>query len=290
MVSAQARREQVGYATTRGLSCRRACALLSVARSSLHYESLMPAKDGPLADELRALARKHPRRGYRMIRNTLTTPVSYSRVYRLWRQNGLCLPRRRPRKRIRGGSHRWMSAISPNAVWCYDFVHDECANGQKLKCLIVVDEWTHESLAIHVDARIRSADVIKVLSRLFSIYGPPAFVRSDNGPEFVAKAVQRWLREQGVTTSYIQPGKPWQNGVAESFVNRLRDDCLGLEWFNNRLEAKVIIERWRQGYNQERPHSSNNYMTPSRKREDWINTFGPMVGINYEQKPRELSA
>lgn len=290
MVSAQTRREQVAYARKRGISCRRACALLSVARSTLDYESRMPAKDRPLADELRALARKHPRQGYRMMRNQLSKPASYSRVYRVWKQNGLCLPRRRPRKRIRGGGHRWMSAINPNAVWAYDFAHDECANGQKLKCLVVVDEWTHESLAIHVGARIRSADVIEVLSRLFSIYGRPAFLRSDNGPEFVAKAVQRWLRDHGVTTSYIEPGKPWQNGVAESFVNRFRDDCLGIEWFNNRLEAKVIIENWRCAYNHQRPHSSNNYMTPSRKREVWINNFGPRWGIKYEQQPRKLSA
>lgn len=289
MVSAPARREQVGYARRRGLSCRRACALLSVARSSLNYESRMPAKDQALGEELRALARKYPRRGYRMMRNILSKPVSYSRVYRVWKNHGLCLPRRRPRKRVRSGAHRWMSAISPNAVWAYDFAFDECANGQKLKCLVVVDEWTHESLAIQVDARIRSKDVLAVLSRLFSIYGPPAFIRSDNGPEFVAQAVQRWLREQGVTTSYIEPGKPWQNGVAESFVNRFRDDCLGVEWFNNRLEAQVIIERWRQSYNNERPHSSNNYMTPGKKREEWINRFGPKWGVKYEQQPRILS-
>lgn len=290
MVSAQARREQVKYARGRGLSCRRACALLSVARSALNYRSRMPAKDEPLAAELRALSRKHPRWGYRMARNKLSRPVSYSRVYRVWRQSGLCLHRRRPRKRIRQGGHRWMSAITPNAVWAYDFAHDECANGQKLKCLVVVDEWTHESLAIQVGARLRSRDVIQVLARLFSLYGPPAFIRSDNGPEFVAKAVQRWLASQGVQTAYIEPGKPWQNGVAESFVNRFRDDCLGLEWFHNRLEAKIVIENWRQGYNQERPHSSNNYMTPARRREHWIDTFGPKWGIKYNQQPRRLSA
>ena len=250
----------------------------------------MPAKDHVLAGELRALARKHPRSGYRMMRNRLSTPTSYSRVYRVWKQSGLCLPRRRPRKRLRGDAHRWMSAITPNSVWAYDFAHDECANGQKLKCLVVVDEWTHESLAIQVDARIRSADVIDILSRLFSLYGPPAFIRSDNGPEFVAKAVQRWLRNQGVQTSYIEPGKPWQNGVAESFVNRFRDECLGVEWFNNRLEAKVFIERWRQDYNDERPHSSNDYMTPSRRRENWINDFGAKWGIKYGKQPRRLSA
>jgi len=224
------------------------------------------------------------------MRNMLSKPASYGRVYRVWKKNGLCQPRRRPRKRIRGDGHRWMSPISPNAVWAYDFLFDECANGQKLKCLVVVDEWTHEALTIHIGARVRSSDVIAVLSRLISIYGPPAFLRSDNGPEFVAKAVQRWLRERGVAATYIEPGKPWQNGVAESFNNRFRDGCLGVEWFNNRLEAKVVIERWRQKYNAERPRSSNNYMTPASKRVDWINSFGPKWGIKYEQQPRRLSA
>ncbi len=134
-----------------------------------------------------------------------------------------------------------------------------------------------------------AAGVIDVLSRLFSIYGQPAFIRSDNGPEFVANALQHWLREQGVGTSYIEPGKPWQNGVAESYNNRFRDECLGVEWFNNRLEAKVVIECWRQGFNDERPHSSNNYVTPSRRWENWINDFGAKWGFNYEQQPRELS-
>ena len=102
--------------------------------------------------------------------------------------------------------------------------------------------------------------------------------------------MQRWLATQGVQTSYIEPGKPWQNGVAESFVNRFRDDCLGVEWFNNRTEAKVVIEDWRWSYNRNRPHSSNNYLQPTKKREEWIKTFGPKWGIKYEQQPRKLSA
>ncbi|MEL6547387.1 MAG: DDE-type integrase/transposase/recombinase [Myxococcota bacterium] len=128
--------------------------------------------------------------------------MSYSRVYRVWKAEGLGLPRRRPRKKIRGGGHRWMQAITPNAVWAFDFVHDECANGQKLKCLLVVDEWTHEVLAVEVGARIRSNDVVATLARLVSLYGPPAFVRSDNGPEFVAKAVRSWLTTQRIEASF----------------------------------------------------------------------------------------
>lgn len=290
MVSAQVRREQVTYARSRGLSCRRACALLSVARSALRYESRMPAKDAKLTTELRELARKHPRLGYRMARNRLKRRVSYSRVYRVWKAAGLCVPRRRRKKRLRGDGHRWMHAITPNAVWAYDFVHDECANGQKLKCLVVVDEWSHEVLTIEVGARIRSRDVIAVLTRLVALYGPPAFIRSDNGPEFVAKAVRRWIAAQGIQTSYIEPGKPWQNGVAESLINRFRDECLGLEWFRHRLEARTVIEFWRQDYNQCRPHSGISYATPASRREEWIKQFGPRWGIKYPKQTRRLSA
>lgn len=290
MVSAQVRREQVAFARSRGLSCRRACALLSVARSALRYERRMPIKDAPLKKELQELARRYPRLGYRMARNRLERRVSYSRVYRVWKTAGLCVPRRRPKKKLRGSGHRWMNAVTPNAVWSYDFVHDKCANGQKLKCLVVVDEWSHEVLAIEVRARIRSSDVIAVLARLVSQYGPPAFIRSDNGPEFVAKAVRVWVETRGIQTSYIEPGKPWQNGVAESLINRFRDECLSLEWFRHRLEARTVIAGWRQDYNQCRPHSSIGYATPASQRKQWIEKFGPRWGIKYPEQHRSLSA
>lgn len=273
MVSAQGRREQVAYARERGLSCRRACALLSVARSALRYEHRMPQKDAELASKLRAAALRYPRWGYRPIRHVVSTPespVSFNRVYRVWRKEGLGQPRRRPRKRIRGDGHRWMSAIAPNGVWAYDFVFDECANTQKLKCLVVVDEWTKESLAIEVDGRISSTRVIEVLERLVSLYGAPAFLRSDNGPEFVAKAVQRWLRAEGISTSYIEPGRPWQNGVVESFNARFRAECLNAEWFIDRREARETIEKWRQQYNEERPHSSIEFEVPASRRRSWM--------------------
>jgi transposase InsO family protein len=150
----------------------------------------------------------------------------------------------------------------PNQVWSYDFVFDHCANGQKLKCLTVTDEYTKEGLAIDVDGRIRSPRVIEVLSRLVSARGAPAFLRSDNGPEFVSKALLSWIVAQGIGTALIEPGKPWQNGVAESFNGKFRDECLSLEWFRSRAEAKVIIETWRRHYNEVRPHMSLGYLTP----------------------------
>jgi putative transposase len=159
-----------------------------------------------------------------------------------------------------------MNAIAPNGVWAYDFVFDSCANGQKLKCLTVIDEYTRESLAIEVGARLRCGQVIDVLERLIALHGPPAHLRSDNGPEFIAKALQAWLSKNKISTAYIQPGKPWQNGAAESFNSKFRDECLNMEWFNNRREAAVVIEGWRQNYNEYRPHSAIGYNTPAQQR------------------------
>jgi putative transposase len=150
----------------------------------------------------------------------------------------------------------------PNQVWAYDFVFDTCANGQRLKCLTVVDEWTREALAIDVASSIRSRRVVDVLSRLVSVRGAPRYLRSDNGPEFVSTAILRWVAQEGIETVYITPGKPWQNGTDESFNGKFRDECLSVEWFRSRTEAAAIIEAWRQHYNAVRPHSSLGNLTP----------------------------
>jgi len=159
-----------------------------------------------------------------------------------------------------------MSVKHTNQVWAYDFVHDACANGQKLKMLTVIDEWTRECLVIEVGARINSSRVIEVLARLMSWRGHPTYLKSDHGPEFVAQRVKEWLHASGVQTTYIEPGKPCQNGANESFNGKFRDECLNMEWFRNRAEAKIIIEGWRRHYNEERPHSSLNYRTPAQIR------------------------
>jgi transposase InsO family protein len=145
-----------------------------------------------------------------------------------------------------------LPATRANQVWAYDFVFDSCANGQQLKCLTVIDEWTRECLAIDVAGGIRSRRVIEVLARLVSVRGAPAFIRSDNGPEFVSAAILRWLTEHGIHTAHIAPGKPWENGSDESFNGRFRDECLNQEWFRNRREARAVIENWRQHYNEVR--------------------------------------
>lgn len=269
MVSAAARRKQVEFAVGRGLSCRRACKLMQVARSALSYRSKKAARDAPAVGRMRALAELYPRYGYRRIRIFLAReghPMGVDRAHRLWRITGLQVPRKRPRKRVAASRPRPQPATGPNQVWAYDFVHDSCANGQKLKCLTVVDEWTRECLAITVAGSIRSAKVIETLSRLASLHGAPKYLRSDNGPEFVSAAVLKWVANTGIETVHIAPGKPWQNGTDESFNGRFRDECLNMEWFRTRSEAVVLIEAWRNHYNEVRPHSSLGYLTPIEHR------------------------
>lgn len=265
MVSARLRREQVAYVVGRGRSHRQACALLSVARSTATYHSKLAVRDAPVLSDLRELAAQYPRYGYRRMQIFLARKghvMSADRAHRLWRVAGLQVPRRRPRRRVAAGRPRPLPASGPNQVWAYDFVFDACANEQVLKCLTVVDEYTREALAIDVAGRIRSARVIEVLARLISVHGAPTILRSDNGPEFVSRAVLRWLLANDIDTAHIDPGKPWQNGVDESFNGKFRDECLNVEWFRNRHEATVLIEQWRRHYNEVRPHSSLAYRTP----------------------------
>jgi putative transposase len=265
VVSSQARREQVALASERGHSERRACELLDIARSGLRYQSVRAERDTPSLEAMRRLAALYPRYGYRRIRVFLRREghsMSRHRAHRLWRLAGLQLPRRRPRRRAATSRPRPLPALGPNQVWAYDFLFDACANGQSLKCLTVIDEFTRECLAIDVAGSIRSRHVIEVLARLLSQRGAPRYLRSDNGPEFVSRAILEWLAGEKIDTALIDPGKPWQNGTDESFNGKFRDECLSLEWFRSRAEAKVVIETWRRHYNHVRPHSSLKDLTP----------------------------
>ena len=265
MVSAPARRQQVTYAQARGLSSRIACALMQVSRSTLQYQALLPVKDAPVLALMHELSAQYPRFGYRRIGVYLERAgyvMSWDRTHRLWKLAGLQVPRKRPRKCIASSRPRPLPATGPNQVWAYDFVFDACASGQQLKCLTVIDEWTRESLAIDVQSSIRSGRVIEVLTQLISLHGAPLHLRSDNGPEFVSRAVLKWLHQAGINTALSDPGKPWQNGSDESFNGKFRDECLSMEWFRTRAEAKVIIEIWRRHYNTDRPHSSLDYVSP----------------------------
>ena len=185
------------------------------------------------------------------------------RAHRLWRQESLQAPRERPRRRISTGRPRLLLPEHVNLVWTYDFVFDACANGHQLKCLTIVDEHSRECLTIDVVGGIRSGRVIEVLTWLISLNGTPRYLRSDHGPEFVATALLYWLDKAGIETALIEPGKPWQNGLGESFNGRSRDECLSMEWFRNRTDAKIVIEAWRRHYNEVRPHSSLGNLTPA---------------------------
>lgn len=260
------RRAQVRYAMTRRLSCRRACTLLRVARSALGYVAQRVARDAALLAELRRLAAAHPRYGYRRMWALLRRrglAVNAKRVHRLWRRAGLTLPRRHGRRKVRTGARLRPRADRPNAVWTYDLVHDACTNGTRFKCLTVVDEFTKECLSITVARSLPAARVLQVVAQLVSRRGGPQYLRSDNGPEFIAHRIRRWLAHTGITTAYIDPGKPWQNGVGESFHSRFRDECLNQEACFTVHEAAIIIEQYRRAYNHARPHSSLQYQTPA---------------------------
>ena len=265
MVSARGRRQQVGYARSRGISTRRACQLVGTARSGLKLESKRDKADAPIIARMRELAAMYPRYGYRFIRIFLARDgitMSADRAYRLWRKAGLQVPRKRPRKRVAASRPRPTPPKAQNDVWAIDFVFDACADGRQIKCLTIIDEWTRECLAIDVAGSIRSRRVVDVLARLVSERGAPRYVRSDNGPEFVSKALLRWTKDEQIDTAFIDPGKPWQNGTDESFNGTFRNECLSMQWLRNRVEAAVVIEMWRRHYNEVRPHSSLDYRTP----------------------------
>jgi putative transposase len=280
----------------RGLSRRRSCALCHISRSSLHYRPRLRRclHDQQLAAQLREIARKHPRYGYRRAHALLCrsgTLVNVKRVHRLWRHERLSVLCRKPKRRRSDRKEMQpLVATRPNHVWTYDFVHDSCANGQRLKLMTLTDEFTRESLAIEGGTSIRGRGVVAVLARVIAERGAPAFLRSDNGPEFIAHAVQHWLRVRRVQTAYIEPGSPWQNAKGESFNGRLRDECLNLEWFRNVVEARVVIGAWQRHYNEERPHSSLVYQTPQEFRRTYERHHGGSEAQIWGTPPQSTHA
>jgi transposase InsO family protein len=251
------------------LSERRACQVISQPRATQRYVPREVEDEKELVRRMKQLAAAHPRYGYRRIWALLRGEkfaVNKKRVRRLWRREGLKVPARQRKKRRLGhggNSCTRRSAERMNQVWSYDFVQDQTSDGRRLKLLTVVDEFTRECLAIEVERSITGQEVIDTLAYLFELRGAPEFVRSDNGPEFIAKAVRSWLKSNGSDTAYIEPGSPWENAYVESFNGKLEDECLDREEFLTLKEAKVIVEDWRLEYNHHRPHSSLNYMTPA---------------------------
>ncbi len=251
------------------VSERRACKVIGQSRMTQRYKTTQPDKDKALTADILTLAARHKRYGYRMITAKLRQAgwvVNHKRVQRIWQKEGLQVPYRRNIKKVMGSSANSCSvkkAEYPNHVWTYDFVSDQTEDGRKLRLLTVLDEFTRESLAIEVARSMPAGDVISVLDYLFMLRGVPKLIRSDNGPEFIAHSITRWLYDQGIEAIHIAPGSPWENGYIESFNGKFRDEVLNRELFYSVKEAKVIVEDWRMEYNHHRPHSSLGYKTPA---------------------------
>ncbi len=252
-----------------GVSERRVCRVIGQPRSTQRHVSLVRDDEEALRAEIVRLAREYGRYGYRRITALLRRDgwqVNHKRVERIWRQKGLKVPQKQPKRArlwLTDGSCIRLRPIHRNHVWSYDFMAARTHDGRPIKILTVIDEYTRECMAIVVARRINSDDVLHCLTELFVRYGAPGHIRSDNGPEFTAKVVREWLSRIGVKTLYIEPGSPWENGYNESFNGKLRDELLNGEIFYTLREAQVLIERWRHTYNTVRPHSALQYRPPA---------------------------
>ncbi len=251
------------------MSERRACRVLGQSRSTQRYAACEDEEERRLLERMLELVGEHPRYGYRFITALLRREgwsVNRKRVYRLWRQEGLQVPKKQRKKRrlgtAAGGCVR-RRAEHKDHVWAWDFVFDRTENGSAIKWLSLVDEHTRECLALEVNRSMTSDAALDVLRDLFVIRGVPTCIRSDNGPEFIARAIRKFLAAAGVETLYIEPGSPWQNGYAESFHSRLRSELLDAEVFENVAAAQSLAMNWRSDYNHHRPHSALGYRTPA---------------------------
>ena len=268
MVSPAQKKQAVAYVVDQRLcSERRACRYLGVHRSTYRYPVKSPLpQQVQLHQRIVSLSWQYPRYGYRRIRAVLEREgwsVSRKQVQRIRRKEGLKVhpkPQRIPRQGVSTGLPT--QATHRNHVWTWDFIFDRTDKGSTLKMLRMLDEYTRQCLAIRVERQIRSGQVLATLWQAMMQYGIPEHIRSDNGTEFIAGKIQRWLRVNQINTLYIEPGSPWQNGYIESFHSRFRDECLNREWLLNLREARVVIEDWRQHYNTERPHSRLGYLSP----------------------------
>jgi putative transposase len=251
------------------VSERRACQVLGQARATQRRQLSPPSDEERLTAEIIALATKYGRYGYRRITAMLNNSgwrVNHKRVERIWRKEGLKVPKKQPKRGrlwLNDGSCARLRPEHENHVWSYDFMIERTANGRAFKILNIIDEFTRKNLSTKVNRRIRSQDVIDELFELFILQGIPEHIRSDNGPEFTARAVRKWLGRLGVKTLFVEPGSPWENGYIESFNGKMRDELLDREIFTTLEEARVLIEQWRQEYNQVRPHSSLGYRPPA---------------------------
>ena len=266
MVTPAARRTTAAYLRKQhGFSERRACRLTKLARSTARYQARRVEQE-ELRLRLRALAVARPRFGYRRLGILLRKEfgrLNQKRVYRLYRLEGFGVQRRARKRRVRSAQPHQPVATQPRQHWAMDFTHDTFSSGRQFRTLNLLDRFTRECLAIEVDTSLPAARVRRVLDRVVAVAGKPDSIRVDNGPEFVSEVLKGWAAEQQVELDFTTPGKPTENGHIESFNGKFRDECLSLEWFRSRAEAKVVIETWRRHFNEVRPHSSLSYQTPA---------------------------
>ena len=251
------------------VSERRACKVLSQVRATQRHVPHIPSDEEQLRIRIIELATRYGRYGYRRITALLRQEnwqVNNKRVERIWRQEGLKIPKRQPKRGrlwLNDGSCIRLRPEHKDHVWSYDFMVDRTSDGRAFRILTIIDEYTRECLGILVDRRITSQDVIDRLFQLFVFRGVPEHIRSDNGPEFTARTIRGWLNRLEVKPLFIERGSPWENGYVESFNGKLRDELLNREIFTTLAEARILIEGWRKEYNQERPHSALNYRPPA---------------------------
>jgi transposase InsO family protein len=270
MVSPTRRREAVDQLERSfDVSQRRACHAVGQPRATQRYKAKVQDDEPALVRRMHELVRAHPRYGYRRIWALLRMEgwrVNRKRIWRLWKREGFKVPRKQRKKRRLGTSANGIVRRRPehkDDVWCWDFIHDRDQRGRPLKWFSLIDEHTRECLALEVGRSMKSTDVIDVLSQVLLIRGVPKHVRSDNGPEFIAHAMRRYLETAEVGTLYIKPGAPWENGYAESFHGKLRDELLNAELFADLREAQALAAAWQSDYNHRRPHSALGYQTPA---------------------------
>jgi transposase InsO family protein len=251
------------------VSERRACRTLGQHRSTQRRRPRGRADEKRLVADMIELTRQYGRYGYRRIAALLREAgwqINDKRVERLWRREGLKVPQKQPKKGrlwLNDGSCVRLKPEHRNHVWSYDFVHCRTDDGKAFRTLNILDEFTRECLTVRVKRRLNSVEVIDALSDLFILRGVPRFIRSDNGPEFIAEDVRKWIAAVGAKTAFIEPGSPWENGYCESFNGRMRDELLNGEIFYSLREAQIIIEEWRRHYNTKRPHSALGYRPPA---------------------------
>lgn len=266
MVGVPVRVQALRYAQEKGIGLRRGSSLFGVSRSMSCYTRVQPVRDAAVAGPVSEVSRVHPTWGYRIVHGWLREkgfPFGLYRVRRIWKTQGYAALWKKRRRKIRTGARLKPLPTGPNAIWCMDFAEDRLMNGRKFFALLVKDEASAYGLNVSVAPSFKGRDVEATLDRLVALHGAPTFARCDNGGQFIAFVVQRWAARRGVQMAHIDPGKPWQNGSAESFVGTYRREVLDAELFGSVQEAAWISERWRKMYNEERPHSRLDYRPPA---------------------------